>query len=170
MSSSDELPPICILAGGLGTRLGVRVADTAKPLLEVADEPFLLHQLRLLAANRATAIVLCVGHLGERIEERIGHRQFGTRIEYSYDAPELDGTLRAIRGALPLLPDRFLVLYGNTYLRLDYRAAANAWRASGLLGLMTVLRITGNGTHRTSSTSVGVSSPTTRPRRRRKCA
>lgn len=140
MSNSDELPPICILAGGLGTRLGGRVADTPKPLLEVADEPFLFHQLRLLAAHRATSVVLCVGYLGEQIEERIGHRQFGIRIDYSYDAPELDGTLGAIRRALRLLPDRFLVLYGDTYLRLDYRAAVNAWRASRLLGLMTVLR------------------------------
>jgi NDP-sugar pyrophosphorylase family protein len=52
----------------------------------------------------------------------------------------LDGTLGAVRRALPLLPDRFLVLYGDTYLRLDYGAAVEAWRASGLLGLMTVFR------------------------------
>lgn len=140
MSSVDELPTVCILAGGLGARLGALVADTPKPLLEVAGEPFLLHQLRLLASHRASAVVLCVGYLGERIEERIGHSQFGIRIDYSYDAPGLEGTLGAIRRAVHLLPDRFLVLYGDTYLRLDYRAAAHAWEASGLLGLMTVLR------------------------------
>ena len=39
---------------------------------------------------------------------------------YVYDGPELDGTAGAIRGALPLLGDAFLVLYGDTYLRLDY--------------------------------------------------
>lgn len=135
-----DLPTVCILAGGLGTRLGEQVADTPKPLLEVAGRPFLLHQLELLAANGAGHVVLCVGYLGERIEERIGREQFGVRIDYSYDAPGLDGTLGAIRRAQPLLPDRFLVLYGDTYLRLDYRAAARAWRKSGSLGLMTVLR------------------------------
>jgi len=140
MSSGEELPAICVLAGGLGTRLGALVADTPKPLLELAGEPFLIHQLRLLAAHRARAVVLCVGHLGEQIEERIGHEQFGIRIAYSYDAPGLDGTLGAIRRALPLLPERFLVLYGDTYLRLDYGAAADAWQACGLPGLMTVLR------------------------------
>ena len=140
MSSPDELPPVCILAGGLGTRLGALVADTPKPLLEVADEPFLLHQLRLLATHGATSVVLCVGYLGERIEARVGGRQFGIRIEYSYDAAPGAGTLGAVRHALPLLQDRFLVLYGDTYLRLDYRAAAREWRASALPGLMTVLR------------------------------
>ena len=67
--------------------------------------------------------MLCVGYLGEQIEERIGREQFGIQIAYSYDGPMLDGTLGAIRRALPLLPDRFLVLYGDTYLRLDYEAA-----------------------------------------------
>jgi NDP-sugar pyrophosphorylase family protein len=41
---------------------------------------------------------------------------------------------------LALLPERFLVLYGDTYLRVDYRAAAHAWGASGLPALMVVLR------------------------------
>ena len=135
-----RLPTICILAGGLGTRLGEHVRDTPKPLLEVAGEPFLVHQLRLLKAHGAQRVVLCVGYLGELIEERIGGERFGIRIDYSYDAPQLDGTLGAIRRALPLLTDRFLVLYGDTYLRIDYRAAAAGWAHSGLPAMMTVLR------------------------------
>jgi NDP-sugar pyrophosphorylase family protein len=134
------LPTVCILAGGLGKRLGDRVAETPKPLLEVAGEPFLLHQLRLLGAAGAEDVVLCVGYLGERIERRMGRERFGIRIRYSYDAPGLDGTLGAIRRARTLLGERFLVLYGDTYLRLDYAAAAAAWGASGRAGLMTVLR------------------------------
>ncbi len=134
------LPPVCILAGGLGTRLGGRVRDTPKPLLEVAGEPFLHHQLRLLAAHGAREVVLCVGYLGELIERRVGAERFGLRLAYSYDAPGLDGTLGAIRRARALLGERFLVLYGDTFLRLDYAGAARAWRDSGLPGLMCVLR------------------------------
>jgi NDP-sugar pyrophosphorylase family protein len=139
----SDLPTICILAGGRGTRLGPRVTDVPKPLLEVGGEPFLFHQLRLLARHGARRIVLCVGYLGERIEERIGSRRFGLDIEYSFDAPGLDGTLGAIRRARHLLGDRFLILYGDTYLRLDYRAAAHEWRRSGCLGLLVVLRNNG---------------------------
>lgn len=133
-------PPVCILAGGLGSRLGERARTTPKPLLEVAGEPFLAHQLRLLASNGVERVVLCVGHLGELIERAFGLESFGLRIAYSYDEPGLDGTLGAVRRALPLLDERFLVLYGDTYLRLDYGAVAASWEASGLPGLMTVLR------------------------------
>jgi NDP-sugar pyrophosphorylase family protein len=134
------LVPVCILAGGLGTRLGERVRDTPKPLLEVAGEPFLVHLLRLLARNGAREVVLCVGYRGELVASRIGGERFGMRIQYSFDAPGLDGTLGAIRRALPLLGERFLVLYGDTYLRIDYAEVARVWRESDLPAVMSVLK------------------------------
>jgi len=137
---ADALPTVCILAGGLGTRLEGRVRVTPKPLLEVAGEPFLLHQLRLLAAHGVREVVLCVGYLGEQIVSRIGPERFGISVRYSFDGPDLDGTLGAIRRAQPLLGERFLVLYGDTYLRLDYAAAVRAWRRSELPAMMAVLR------------------------------
>jgi NDP-sugar pyrophosphorylase family protein len=138
--TGGALPPICILAGGLGTRLGDRVRKVPKPLLEVAGRPFLEHQLRLLAAHGGERVVLCVGYLGELIEDKIGARCEGISIAYSYDGASLDGTLGAIRRAQPLLGERFLVLYGDTYLRIDYRAVSEAWIASRLPAVMTVLR------------------------------
>jgi len=131
---------VCILAGGRGTRLGERARGVPKPLVEVAGEPFLIHQLRLLATHRVREVVICVGYRGEMIESRIGMERFGIEIAYSYDSPALDGTLGAIRRALALLGERFLVLYGDTYLRVDYEAADRAWRDSGLAALMVVLR------------------------------
>lgn len=136
---AEPLPPVCILAGGLGSRLGSAVRDTPKPLLEVAGEPFLFHQLRLLAGHGARRAVLCVGYLGEIIESQVGAQRCGIEIEYSYDGPALLGTLGAIRNAAPLLGERFLVLYGDTYLRIDYRDVADAWSRSGLPAVMTVL-------------------------------
>jgi NDP-sugar pyrophosphorylase family protein len=138
--SPEPLPPICILAGGRGTRLGSTVKDTPKPLLEVGGEPFLLHQLRLLARYGARRAVISVGYLGDLIVERIGSERFGIALDYCYDGPSPLGTLGAIRKAAPLLGDRFLVLYGDTYLRIDYAAATSAWEASGLPAMMTVLR------------------------------
>jgi choline kinase/putative flippase GtrA len=136
----SELPTICILAGGLGTRLGERVERVPKPLVEVAGRPFLCHQLQLLAECGASEVVLCVGYLGEQIRQRLGGEMFGMRLGYSFDGPELDGTLGAIRRARRMLGERFLVLYGDTYLRIDYAAAAADWRASGLPAMMSVLR------------------------------
>jgi NDP-sugar pyrophosphorylase family protein len=136
---AEALPPVCILAGGLGTRLGERARGMPKPLVEVAGEPFLIHQLRLLAAQGVTETVICVGYQADIIESRIGSTRFGLSIAYSRDSPELDGTLGAIRRALPLLGERFLVLYGDTYLRVDYRVANRAWHESSLPALIVVL-------------------------------
>jgi len=139
-TAGSQLPPVCILAGGLGTRMGERVREVPKPLLEVAGAPFLDHQLRLLAHHGARRVVLCVGYLGELIEREIGSSRHGIAIAYSYDGPGLDGTLGAIRRARPLLGERFLVLYGDTYLRIDYRAVVESWLAGGHPAVMTVLR------------------------------
>ena len=133
------LPTVCILAGGLATRLGDRARSTPKALTDVAGEPFLFRQLRLIASYGAQDVVLCVGHLGEMVERQVGSKRFGLDIRYSFDSPGLDGTLGAIRNARPLLRDRFLVLYGDTYLRVDYRAFADSWIHSGLDAGMTVL-------------------------------
>ena len=142
---SAGLPPVCILAGGKGTRLGSLVAETPKPLIEVAGEPFLRHQLRLLKSYGASEIVLSVGYLGELIEAGIGDgADLGLAITYVYDSPALDGTAGAVRNCLPHLGERFMVLYGDTFLRIDYRAVAEAHAASGKLALMTVLHNQGS--------------------------
>jgi NDP-sugar pyrophosphorylase family protein len=142
---SEPLPPVCILAGGKGTRLGAIVAETPKPVVVVAGAPFLEHQLRLLRRSGALRIVLSVGYLGEQIEAAIGDgANLDLEITYVYDSPALDGTAGAVRNCLPQLGERFMVLYGDTYLRIDYAAVAAAHAASGKLGLMTVLHNQGS--------------------------
>ncbi len=135
------LSPVCILAGGLGTRLGEQVRNTPKPLVPVAGRPFIFHQLELLARHGAEEIVLCVGYRGDQIAEKVGDgSDLGLRIRCVGDGPHLAGTAGAVRRALPYLGDRFLVLYGDTYLRIDYADVDRTLEASGLAALMTVLR------------------------------
>jgi NDP-sugar pyrophosphorylase family protein len=134
------LAPVCILAGGLATRLGGAVAHTPKPLLPVAGKPFLFHQLELLRRFGARDVVICIGYLGEQIRESVGDGdRFDLSIQYSDDGQFALGTAGAVRQALPLLGDRFLVLYGDTYLRIDYAAVDRAAQDRGLPALMTVL-------------------------------
>ena len=111
-----------------------------KSLVEVAGEPFLAHQLRLLYSQGIRRAVLCVGYLGEMIERDFGDSAFGVELRYSFDGPTLLGTGGAIRQALPLLGDAFFILYGDSYLPIDYAAVASAWKASGRPALMTVFR------------------------------
>jgi NDP-sugar pyrophosphorylase family protein len=136
-----ELPTICILAGGRGARLGRHTAKVPKPMVQVAGRPFLEHQLSLLADRGARRVVICVGYLGDRIMDGIGDgAHLGLEVAYSDEGREPVGTARAVARALPLLGESFLVIYGDTYLDVDYHAVAMAHRTRGLLATMTVYR------------------------------
>ena len=131
--------PVAILAGGLATRLRPVTETIPKSLVEIAGEPFLWHQLRLLRDQGIERAVLCVGYLGERIRESVGNGEaFGLRIEYSFDGPTLLGTAGALERALPLLGESFFVLYGDSYLPCDWAEAQRIFEASGKLALMSV--------------------------------
>ena len=111
-----ELMPAIILAGGLATRLRPLTESIPKALIEVAGQPFLWHQLELLKKHGVRRVVLSVGYLGEMVQRHFGNgSEFGIEIEYSFDGPVLLGTAGAIRKALPLLPERFFVLYGSSF-------------------------------------------------------
>jgi NDP-sugar pyrophosphorylase family protein len=133
--------PVAILAGGLATRLRPVTEKIPKALIEVAGQPFLAHQLRLLQSTGIRKVVLCLGYRGEMIQRVFTDgRQFGLKLSYSFDGPQLLGTGGALKNALPLLGKHFLVLYGDSYLPIDYSAPTRAFQASGKLGLMTVFR------------------------------
>jgi NDP-sugar pyrophosphorylase family protein len=64
--------------------------------------------------------------------------KWGVHIDYSFDGPTLLGTGGALIRALPKLGDSFYVLYGDSYLPIDYQAVGRRFLDSGRLGLMTV--------------------------------
>src|SRR5258708_6813117 len=131
--------PVTILAGGLATRLPPITEKVPKLLVEVAGEPFFSHQIRLLKKAGLTRLVLCVGYLGEKIVELYGDgSKWGIQIDYSFDGPTLLGTGGALIRALPKLGESFYVLYGDSYLPIDYLKVADHFLRSGKLGLMTV--------------------------------
>jgi NDP-sugar pyrophosphorylase family protein len=131
--------PVVVLAGGLATRLLPLTEKLPKSLVEVGGRPFLEHQIALLRRNGITEIFLCVGYLGEMIEDLFGDgKRLGVHIDYSYDGEKLLGTGGAIRKLLPKLPKDFFVLYGDAYLPIDYQAVAAHFRKLGKPALMTI--------------------------------
>jgi NDP-sugar pyrophosphorylase family protein len=133
--------PVAILAGGLAKRLRPITETIPKALVTIAGAPFLAHQLRLLHAAGLRRIIICAAYLGEMIEAEIGAgASFDLRIEYSFDGPRLLGTGGALKRALSLLGRRFFVLYGDSFLPIDYRKAALAFATGDKAGLMTVYR------------------------------
>ena len=140
MSSIDKIP-IAILAGGLATRLRPITEKIPKSLVPVAGKPFLAHQLELLHSRGIRRAVLCIGYLGEMIQKDFGDGEnFGVKLDYSFDGLKLLGTGGAIKRALPLLSDEFFVLYGDSYLPLEYAPVAEFFHRSGKPGLMTLFR------------------------------
>jgi len=141
---TDSLPPVAILAGGLATRLRPLTEKIPKALVEVAGRPFIDWQLELLSERGIGRVVVCAGHLGSMIEEHVGNGvQFGINVTYSHDGEKLLGTGGAIRMALDSLGGEFFVLYGDSYLPIDYRSVARAFFASSVPGLMTVYKNNG---------------------------
>jgi MurNAc alpha-1-phosphate uridylyltransferase len=131
--------PVAILAGGLATRLRPITETIPKALVEVAGRPFIFWQLEYLRCQGVRSVVLCVGYLGEMIEALVGNgERFGLEVSYSIDGPTLLGTGGALKKALPLLGQQFFVLYGDSFLPVDFAPIEKAFSESSKAALMTV--------------------------------
>jgi NDP-sugar pyrophosphorylase family protein len=120
-----------ILAGGLGTRMRPMTEQVPKPMLPVKGMPFLEHQLLLLKRHGFTRALLLVAYLGEQIEHYFDDgKRLGMSLAYSYE-PQPLGTGGALRLAAPKLEQTFALLNGDTYLDIDYPAAAREFGHSG---------------------------------------
>jgi len=133
--------PVAILAGGMATRLRPITETIPKSLVDVAGKPFILYQLDYLRRQGLTRVVLCLGYLGEQVEDVVGDgAAYGLEVLYSWDGPRLLGTGGAIKQALPQLGQQFFVFYGDSYLPVDFQAVERDFLCSGKPALMTVLR------------------------------
>jgi len=140
-ADTEQMPALALLAGGLATRLRPITATIPKSIVMVAGKPFIAHQLHLLARQDITDVVVCTGYLGEQVESYVGDgSKFGVRVRYSPDGAKPLGTGGALRRALPMLGERFMVMYGDSYLRTSFRPVYEAFRASRRPALMTVYR------------------------------
>lgn len=133
--------PVAILAGGLATRLRPITETIPKALVDVAGKPFIARQLSYLREQGISEVVLCIGYLGEMIRDVVGNGEsFGLKVSYSEDGPSLLGTGGALANALPLLGGQFFVLYGDSFLPVDFSVVQEAYEKSGQPALMTVLK------------------------------
>ena len=129
---------VVILAGGLGTRLRPLTEVVPKPMVPVQGRPFLEYIVAHLAAQGLRRMLFLVGYLGERVRDHFGAGSgFGVTIEYAWEKAPM-GTGGALRAALPQLEEDFLLLYGDSFLPIDYPAVANSFRRSQLTALMVV--------------------------------
>jgi NDP-sugar pyrophosphorylase family protein len=132
---------VAILAGGYATRIKSISDHVPKSLIEINGKPFLEWQLELLEKNGISRVVLCVSHKAKQIEEYIATRKIGDlEIHFSHDGKSQLGTGGSIVNALDLLREEFVVIYGDSYLPIDYNKIINYFKDQGLPALMTVKR------------------------------
>jgi MurNAc alpha-1-phosphate uridylyltransferase len=112
-----------ILAAGRGERLRPLTDRIPKPLLPIAGEPLIAHQLRWLARAGIADVVINLHHLGDAIATALGDgAAFGIRIAYSRETTRLE-TGGGIVKALPLLGAQpFLVLNGDIWTDFPFEA------------------------------------------------
>jgi NDP-sugar pyrophosphorylase family protein len=131
--------PVAILAGGLATRLRPISESIPKSMIEISNKPFVDWQLSLLSRQGIKKVVFCLSYKSQLIQNYVGDgSKFSLSVEYSFDGAQQLGTGGAIKNALNLLGDNFMVLYGDSYLELDYVQAQKSFEVCGKPAMMTI--------------------------------
>ncbi|HEX5095341.1 MAG TPA: nucleotidyltransferase family protein, partial [Acidimicrobiia bacterium] len=100
-----------VLVGGEGTRLRPLTYATPKPLLPIANQPFLERQLTWMHRHGIDEVVLSLGYLPDAFAQHFAHGSFGdVRLQYAVEDEPL-GTAGAIRYAAEVggIDERFVV-------------------------------------------------------------
>jgi mannose-1-phosphate guanylyltransferase len=109
-----------ILVGGEGTRLRPLTYSVVKPMVPVANRPFIEHVILKLAAHGINDIVLAMGYKPDSIfsyfKDGAGA---GIKLTYSLEEKPL-GTAGAVKNAGGHVQDTFFVLNGDTFSDIDY--------------------------------------------------
>ncbi|WP_348674531.1 HAD-IIIA family hydrolase [uncultured Abyssibacter sp.] len=135
-----------VLCGGLGTRLGALTAETPKPLLEVAGEPFLETLIFELGRQGIRKVLLLAAFRNDKItafaRTSPAAQRFGVEIEVAIE-PDRAGTGGALWHAQDRLEDVFFLINGDTWfdipvLSLYRRAHAEPDACEGVIALRKV--------------------------------
>jgi mannose-1-phosphate guanylyltransferase len=113
-----------ILAGGMGKRLRPLTDDRPKAMIEIQNVPIIERQIRWLSRFGVNDIVVCVGHLKERIITHLKDgKQYDVRIKYVEEQEPL-GTGGALKNAEKSLAmgsqnEEFFVINGDILTNIN---------------------------------------------------
>lgn len=108
-----------ILAGGKGTRLRPLTMHTPKPIVPIANKPFLLYQLELLKRADVRDVILSLSYQPQKIEDKIGDgTDYNVRVSYAVEASPL-GTAGAYRNAASMISETTVVFNGDVLTDID---------------------------------------------------
>jgi len=115
----ERITQAIVLAAGEGQRLKPFTALIPKVMLPIADKPILQYVVEALAQNGIRRIVMVVGYRKEHVQNYFGSGQdFGVEIEYVFQHQQI-GTAHALRQAVYLADEKFLVVSGDNMIDSD---------------------------------------------------
>jgi mannose-1-phosphate guanylyltransferase len=130
-----------VLVGGEGTRLRPLTFSTPKPLLPIANRPFLERQLDWLASHGVDEVVLSLGYLPDAFREHFPDGRHGDiRLTYAVEERPL-GTAGGIRYAAGDADERVIVCNGDILTSLDLRAVVEFHLSTGAEATIALTRV-----------------------------
>jgi NDP-sugar pyrophosphorylase family protein len=119
-----------ILAAGFGTRLWPLTIERTKPAIPFLNRPLIAYTIEYLKQYGITDIIINLHHEPESVQEQIGDgSEYGVRIHYSLEEPEILGTSGALDQVRDLLQDEtFILVNGKIITNLDLGAALHTHR------------------------------------------
>ena len=136
--------PVAILAGGLAKRLKKNTFNKPKALIDIAGKPFISRQLSYLSNQNIKDIVICTAHLGNQIKDYVGDgSKYNLKVSYSDDGDKLLGTGGSLKKASRILGENFFILYGDSFLPINFSLVEKAYFYQKKPALMTVFKNNG---------------------------
>jgi NDP-sugar pyrophosphorylase family protein len=92
---------------------------TPKPIVPIANQPFLLYQLELLKRADVRDVILSLSYQPQKIEDKLGDgTDYNVRISYAVEASPL-GTAGAYRNAASMITETTVVFNGDVLTDID---------------------------------------------------
>lgn len=137
-----KLPQLLILAGGLATRLKPISEKFPKSLITINGEPFIFHQLNQVRKRGISEVVICIGYKGDQIKKAVGNgSKFGLDITYCEESENnLLGTGGAVLNALKELDDHFFIMYGDSWLNINFKKLYLKFLESQKSAVMSIIK------------------------------
>jgi mannose-1-phosphate guanylyltransferase len=129
-----------ILAGGEGTRLRPLTTTVPKPVIPLANRPFISFMIDWLRHHDVDEIILSCGFLASHVREVLGDRIDGVALRYIDEEHPL-GTAGAVKHAASLLGDRFMVLNGDVLTDFDLTALKRFHEQNGAVATLALIPV-----------------------------
>ncbi len=127
-----------ILAGGKGTRLRPLTINTPKPVVPVANSPFLLYQIDLMRSAGIEEIILSLSYQPRKIEDLLKDgSDYGVWIRYAVEGTPL-GTGGAFKNAEEHINATTVVFNGDVLTAVDLSAVIATHREKGAVATLVL--------------------------------